>query len=173
MNTTRKVTIYALSTALVCLSTMAIQIPIPLGYIHPGNALILLTAFLFGPGAGAAAAGPGSALADLVTGFAYWSLPTLLIKGIMGFIAGLVTYRLNKSHKVYSIKTLLGALAAVAVMIAGYFIAGSIIYGSIFTGALQIPGLVTEGLIGAGLFFLMASALDKAGFNKYAHRFLS
>ena len=55
------VTVNALSIALVCISTMAIQIPIPLGYMHLGNTCILLTAAMFGPGTGVLAGGIGSA----------------------------------------------------------------------------------------------------------------
>ena len=37
-NKAKYVTIHALAITLVCVSTMVIQIPIPLGYMHLGNA---------------------------------------------------------------------------------------------------------------------------------------
>ncbi len=68
-NTAKNVTVNALSIALVCIATMAIQIPIPLGYMHLGNTCILLVAALFGPVTGLLAGGIGSALADMLTGY--------------------------------------------------------------------------------------------------------
>ena len=38
----KQITLAALAIAVVCVSTMVIQIPIPLGYMHLGNCCILL-----------------------------------------------------------------------------------------------------------------------------------
>ena len=84
----RAIAVNALAAALVCIGTMAIQIPIPLGYMHLGNACILLMAAMFGPVTGMLAGGIGSAMADLLTGYTQWVLPTLLIKCAMGFVSG-------------------------------------------------------------------------------------
>ena len=46
--TAKKLAIDALAIALVCVSTMVIQIPIPLGYMHLGNCCILLVSVYFG-----------------------------------------------------------------------------------------------------------------------------
>ena len=80
----KKITWNGLGIALVCISTMAIQIPIPLGYCHLGNCMILLISFLFPWQTGLLAGGVGSALADLLTGFPQWILPTLIIKKYHG-----------------------------------------------------------------------------------------
>ena len=165
-STAKKITIYALAIALVCVSTVVIQIPISLGYMHLGNTLILLCAFLFGPRVGLAAGGLGSALADLLTGFAYWAPATLIIKGIMGFVIGFIANRQCGRAKMLRAKTAFAAAAGILIMIFGYFIAGSIIYGSVYTGALQIPGLSIEGALGAALFYALGLALEKAGFYR-------
>lgn len=60
-NTAKYVTVNALAIALVCIATMAIQIPIPLGYMHLGNTCILLVAVLFGQTTGLLAGGIDSA----------------------------------------------------------------------------------------------------------------
>ena len=39
----RTISINALAIALVCLSTMFLQFPIPLGYAHLGNCFILIS----------------------------------------------------------------------------------------------------------------------------------
>ena len=76
--------------ALICIATLFFKVPIPLGYAHLGNGFIFLAgAFLANPYA-LIAAGVGSALADLLGGYAEWILPTLIIKCIMGaVIAGI------------------------------------------------------------------------------------
>ncbi len=67
---TKKLVLAALMCALTCVATMVIRIPTPtMGYIHPGDALVLLCAFLLGPVPGALAAGIGSMLSDLFSGY--------------------------------------------------------------------------------------------------------
>ena len=161
-NMAKFVTINALSIALVCVSTMAIQIPIPLGYMHLGNTCILLTAALFGPTTGLLAGGIGSALADLLTGYTQWVLPTLLIKSIMGFAIGYLAWGKEKKLHMASVRTLLASIAGVAVMIAGYTIAGAVMNGSIYTGLLQVPGLTLEGIIGMAIFYVIGFVLERA-----------
>lgn len=92
----KSVAVNALCAALVCISTMVIQIPIPLGYMHLGNACILLVGALFGPVTGLFAGGIGSAMADLLTGYTQWVIPTLLIKSVMGFVIGYLAWGSEK-----------------------------------------------------------------------------
>ncbi len=156
------VTINALSIALVCISTMVIQIPIPLGYMHLGNTCILLTAAMFGPGTGLLAGGIGSAMADLLTGYTQWVLPTLLIKSVMGLVIGLLAWGSEKKLHMASPRTLLAGVAGVAVMVFGYTAAGAVLNGSFYTGLLQVPGLTLEGVIGLAAFYALGFVLEKA-----------
>lgn len=61
----------ALFAALACVATMSIRIPTPGtgGYIHPGDAIVILSGVVLGPGYGFLAAGIGSALSDLIGGY--------------------------------------------------------------------------------------------------------
>lgn len=161
-NRVKFTTVNALLIALVCVSTMVIQIPIPLGYMHLGNTCILLAGVLFGPVSGLLAGGIGSALADLLTGYTQWVLPTLIIKGIMGFAIGWIAWGKGKNAHMKSLRTFLGSLAGIIIMVLGYFIGGSILYGSIYTGAAQIPGLTFEGVLGMVIFYAIGFALEKA-----------
>ncbi len=72
--------------ALIFVLTFAIKVPVPFtrGYIHLGDSMIFIAAILFGWRVGALAGGLGSALADVVGGYAFWAIPTFIIKGIMG-----------------------------------------------------------------------------------------
>ena len=53
--------------ALACIATMVFMFPIPAtsGYFNFGDAIVMTTAFTFGPVIGAIAGGLGSGLADL------------------------------------------------------------------------------------------------------------
>lgn len=95
---TRRLTYTALFTAFIFITTSVIKIPIPFtnGYIHAGDMSIFVGSIFLGPFYGAFAAGVGSALADFFGGYAQWVLPTLLVKGIMGFIVGFVAYKHKK-----------------------------------------------------------------------------
>ena len=76
--------------AMACAATLVIQIPSPMnGYVNLGDAVVLLSGWLLGPWYGFAAAGVGSMLADLFSGYAHYAAGTLLIKGAMAAVAGL------------------------------------------------------------------------------------
>lgn len=109
-----------LFAAIICLLTL-LHVPIPWGqgYIHPGDATIYLGAFILGPLYGALAAGVGSALADLISGYAIYIPVTFIVKALMAVIVGVWIKRLPDM----SVKTVLFPLAvAAAWMVAGYFI---------------------------------------------------
>lgn len=83
----------AVMAALVFIATYTIRIPIPAtsGYINLGDGMVFLSGILLGPMYGAFAAGLGSALSDMIGGYAFWVLPTLLIKGLMAYVVGTLT----------------------------------------------------------------------------------
>ena len=160
-NVAKTVSLRALSLALVCLGTMVIQIPIPLGYAHLGDAVILLVSVFWGPAVGGLAGGLGSALADLLTGYAQWVPTTLLTKALMGALIGWIAGGAGKSQ-IASVRTLLAAVAGILEMIAGYWIGGSILAGSMAAGAAQIPGLALKGVFAVVLFYAAGFLLEKA-----------
>ena len=67
---TKKLIFAALFAALTCVATMIIKVPTPtMGYIHPGDSIVLLSGFLLGPLYGGLAAGIGSMFSDLFGGY--------------------------------------------------------------------------------------------------------
>ena len=62
----------SLLTALVTAVTLLVRIPLPAtdGYVNIGDSIIVAAALLFGPRVGGLAGGFGSALADLLGGYA-------------------------------------------------------------------------------------------------------
>lgn len=103
-NQIRKISYTGLMTALVLIATFSIKIPVPFtnGYIHLGDSMIFVAAVLLGWKYGAFAAGVGSALADIIGGYAHWAIPTLIIKALMGAIVGVcVSKKNNRKALVY------------------------------------------------------------------------
>ena len=75
-----------------------------------GDSVILICAFFF---VGALAGGIGSAMADILTGFAVWAVPTLIIKTIMPIIACAIFGNMKSKFdrcKVISVKGIVGAV---------------------------------------------------------------
>ena len=93
MNTNlKKIIMSALFAALACVATMSIRIPTPGtgGYIHPGDAVVILSGIVLGPLWGLLAGGIGSALADLLGGYFIYVPITFIIKGMVALTAGLI-----------------------------------------------------------------------------------
>lgn len=109
---TKNIILGGLMIALVFISTFSVRIPVPFtqGYIHAGDSMIFIAAILLGWKYGALAGGIGSALADIVGGYAMWALPTFIIKAIMGGLVGWLAG--NKTKKSSTIKTLTGLFSA-------------------------------------------------------------
>lgn len=126
----------SLGIALVALATMSVQIPVPQtrGYINLGDTLVFVFAILFGARIGALAGGAGSALADLLTGYAHWAPFTLVIKGVEGLLVGLFA----SGERRYFWRLLVCFLAGLE-MVLGYFLVEVFLYG--VGGALaELPG---------------------------------
>ncbi|PKM52387.1 MAG: hypothetical protein CVV02_01145 [Firmicutes bacterium HGW-Firmicutes-7] len=100
--------------ALVFLGTSFIKIPTPItsGYIHLGDAFVLLSGFILGPIFGAFAAGMGSALADIMGGYVPWALPTFLIKGLMAAVVGYFAIKKDNTTVILSATTLFAVIWA-------------------------------------------------------------
>ncbi|NLM79468.1 MAG: ECF transporter S component [Ruminococcaceae bacterium] len=123
----RAITYGGILSAVILLATYIIKFPIPggYGYINFGDGAIFAAAVVLGPFAGICAA-LGSTLADLLAGFPHYMLPTLLIKGLMGLIAGFVLIR--KPRLPWPGQLLLFAVCEM-IMVGGYFIAEIFLYG--------------------------------------------
>lgn len=148
--------------ALVCIITMMIQIPIPLGYLNLGNAFILLTVLLIGKRAGFWAGGIGSAIADLLTGYVYWAIPTFFIKSLMAYIAGKIAYNKDGICSLYSVRFLIAGVIGMAWMVAGYTVTGAMLYGSLAAGVASTPGLAVEGVINLVVCYGVGALLEKS-----------
>ena len=153
----RKITILSLLSALVTISTMIIQIPIPSGYIHAGDTIIIFVSVFFGPFYGAIAAGIGSMLADLLSSYAVWALPTLIVKSVMAFIIGKIAFQGPEPK--FNFRTYSGIFLGVAWMVLGYYLLGGIFIDSFEIALASVPFNIIQGIGGIILFIPLGLAL--------------
>ena len=114
-----------------------------------------------------AAAGIGSAMADLLTGYAHYAPGTLIIKALMAFVYLLLYKAVSGKKDRAVIGTIVGGIGAELVMIVGYFFYAWLLLGKSFEGASgSIPGNLIQGVFGIVCGVLMVTALDKLGFKK-------
>ena len=109
----------ALMAAMTCVVTMILPIKIPLGnegYIHPGDAFVMLSGIILGPLYGSLSAGIGSALSDLLLGYPHYIIPTFIIKAFAAFLCS-YTYR-----RFHTKSIILPCAFSGIVVTAGYFL---------------------------------------------------
>lgn len=163
MKNTKKLVLSALFAALACVATFAIRIPTPGtgGYIHPGDAIVILAGIFLGPGYGALAAGIGSAMSDLIGGYFIYVPITFLIKASIAFLCG-HGFRGLKEHGTnqYAAVAVCGVIDAL-VVVAGYGICEIFLYGAPAAAASALPNLIQGigGLVIALLLFPVLSAV--------------
>ncbi|MCC8150555.1 MAG: ECF transporter S component [Lachnospiraceae bacterium] len=147
--TTRKLVMSALFAALACVATMSIRIPIPgtQGYIHPGDAVVILCGIFLDPACAFLAAGIGSAMADALGGYFIYVPITFVIKGLVALCGSLLfRSRISKSVKPGR-KVFLCGIIDIAFVAFGYCLCESFLYG--FAVALaSVPANLVQGVSG-------------------------
>jgi len=140
----------ALMTALVFVTTFSIIIPVPFtsGYVHPGDMMVFLSGLLLGPIYGAFAAGVGSALSDLLAGYTFWVIPTLIIKSLMAFSVGMIAVKLKP--KVFHWIFACGSLIWAGFTISTYLLTRQI-KGDKAASSATLSALIKEGYTDADL----------------------
>ena len=151
-----------LMIALVFLVTYTTKIPGPVGPFNIGDAIIMVTAVLMGRTSGMMAGAIGSAIADIAMGYAFFSPITFIVKGLEGYVIGLIAYN-GKFKKVGSGLRSVGITAGALVMIGGYFLAEFLIlpiFNKDFGLTMAIKDLVSTNLIQGGVSAVVGYALS-------------
>ena len=150
--------------ALVCVATMIIKIPSPMkGYLNIGDCVVLLCGWLLAPGYGFLAAGLGSALADLFSGYIVYAPATFLIKGGMALIAFLCFKLMSKRIGKLS-SQIIGALLAETFMVMGYYVFEGVMYGFV-PSAVNIPANAVQGAAGMLLGIILVKVFERLKIN--------
>lgn len=149
-----QISLWAVMAALVCVATLLIRIPNPMGgYFNVGDVMVFVSALTFGPVVGGVAGGIGSSLADII-GFPVFAIPTLLIKGAEGFLAGFITNKKSVFRDIFAV------IVAGVEMIIGYFIVEIYLWG-LEAALLEIPGNIGQIAIGGLIGIPIAVVLRK------------
>lgn len=157
---TQKIVTAAMLAALACVATMIIKIPSPMkGYLNLGDCVVLLAGWVLSPVYGFLAAGIGSALADIFSGYVIYAPATFVIKGLMAIIA----YYLFKliSNKIGNLPSrIISGVAAELIMVFGYFIFEGFLYG-FMPSAVNIPANAVQGVAGLIIGTLLIKIFEK------------
>ena len=144
--------------ALCCVATMVIQIPSPMnGYVNLGDCFVLLSGWLLGPWYGGAAAGIGSMLTDLLSGYGHYAPGTFVIKGLDALVAALLFRAMGRT----STAALVSGLVGETIMVAGYFGYAALLLGKGLGAAASIPGNLVQATMGLLIGFLLLKVLQK------------
>ena len=147
--------------ALICVLTMVIQIPIPAtgGYINIGDLAVMITGLLFGPVIGGIAGGVGSMLADLLSGYVIYAPATLIIKGLEGFVIGIIANP-RKNYKKLTYRDPIAVVVGGFIIVSGYFIYESLLYGPA-VALVEIPGNIFQFIFGAIFAIIFAMTVRR------------
>lgn len=161
-----KITYTAIFTAIIILATSVIKFSTGLGegYIHLGDSIIYLTACVLPFPYCLVASALGGALADILSGYAIWSIPTMIIKTLNALPFAIIC-RKYKLNKILCKQTIFVTILSGIVTIFGYFIAECILY-SVTSATLSLLGNTIQAVASGIIFIIMATALDKTNFKR-------
>lgn len=150
--TTRDLVMCGVLMALTTVMTIVVQIPVfgSSGYVNMGDSVVLFTALYLGRKHGAAVGGLGSALADIISGYAVYAPLTFITKGLEGYICGLISQKISGTKG-----NILGTLAGGIIMVSGYFIGEIFMFGMKASMAAIGPNAIqaTFGIISALIIY--------------------
>lgn len=146
--------------ALICVATMVIKIPSPLnGYLNLGDCVVLLAGWMLSPVYGFLAAGVGSALADLFSGYVVYAPATFVIKGLMALVA-YYGFKLLHTKRGAPVSRVVAGILAEVVMVVGYFVFEGFLYG-FGPSVVNIPANGVQGVAGLVLGCILINVFKK------------
>ena len=156
-----RVTYTAIFTAIILLATSIIKFSTGLGegYIHLGDCFVYLSACVLPFPYCLFAGGFGGALADILSGYAIWAIPTMLIK-MLNAVPFAIICRKYKSNKILSKQVVLMTVVSGIITILGYFVAECILY-SVASATLSLLGNTIQAVASGIIFVIIAKATDK------------
>ncbi len=165
---TKKIVLAGLMAALATVGTMVIQIPTGGGYVHLGDSIVYLCGMLLGPVLGGTAAAIGSMLADLLSGYGQYAIPTFLIKGLDAMVVGFIYMSVMKNGTTTmskAIRYIVSFIPGGLIMVFGYALTEYFFYGA--GGVLGTFGPnFMQAFVGGALGLPLLLALDKANVQK-------
>ena len=150
--------VYAgLFAALTALLTAVLHIPVGNGYVHCGDAVIYLAAAMLPLPYAAGAAAVGGALADVLSGYAVYALPTFIIKAMLAAVFSAVggTQMLEK-------RRILAMILCGLVSVTGYWLTAVILYGGWAAQFIEtVPGNCMQAIASGIVYAVIAAAMAR------------
>lgn len=165
---TKKIVLAGLMGALALVGTMVVQIPTGGGYVHLGDSIVYLCGILLGPVLGGAAAAIGSMLADILSGYGQYALPTFIIKGLDAAVVGFVYMHVMKNSEgtlKTAIRYIIAFIPGGLIMVGGYALTELFFYGPGGAVATFGPNFM-QAFVGGALGLPLLIALNKANVKK-------
>ena len=157
----KRLVLASVLAALTCAATLVITVPSPTGgFMNLGDTIVLVSAYLLGPWWGAAAAGIGSAMADLIAGYAVYIPATLVIKGLMALCAAFLYRFLRKKRWA----VLPCGVLAETIMVLGYWGYDGILMKSFSGAASGIPANLAQAAFGLAASAALTLALRSSSY---------
>lgn len=145
--------------SMICVMTAFIKIPTHQGYIHVGDGIVFLAASLLPAPYAMLCSAVGAGLADYLSGYPLWILPTIIIKAMMTLAFT------HKRSKIICRRNLAALIPASVICIGGYYLAAVLLYGSWMTALIDIPSNLIQSTAGAGVFVFLGASLDRVNFK--------
>lgn len=157
--------VYAgLFAAMTALLTATLHIPVGNGYIHCGDAVIYLAAAVLPMPYAIGASAVGGMMADVLSGYPMYALPTFIIKGLLA-----LTFALIGGERKLSLRRIMGLVACGIVSILGYWVTAVILYGgwtAQFIGT--VPGNLVQAAGSGIVYAVIALSMERMHNNLHA-----
>lgn len=152
----KNMVVTALFIALIFLATYSLKIPLGVGgYIHLGDAFILLCAAFLPFPYSAASAGLGSTIADIAAGYTIYAPFTFVIKFCMALLIS------SKLKKIVNLRNFFFAVIAELIMVTGYYFTDVLLYKNFISPIEVIPMNLIQGLSGVIIFVIAGIIFDR------------
>ncbi len=153
------ISLVAVSAAIVAVFTMVVRIPISAtgGYISLVDAGVSFVAYAFGPFTGFIAGGVGTALADILGGYAQWAPVSFLVHGVEALVLGIIIKKDSSSI----LMKILASLIAVAIVSLGYLLLSSLYLVTFAEALAEVPFNALQSGAGAVVGLLLYEAVNK------------
>ncbi|MFH1084545.1 MAG: ECF transporter S component [Chloroflexota bacterium] len=152
------IAVAAIMIALTAVFTLLVRVPIPAtqGYFNFSDVAIFFAAFTFGPWIGLVAGGVGTALADIMGGYAQFAPLSLVAHGLEGLLVGLL------ARQARGWRLALAWLAGAAAMVGLYFAGEFWVFGIGPEAFAEVPinlfQVAVGGLVGIPLYYAVRRA---------------
>lgn len=147
----------ALFAALIFAVTYFVKLPVLVGYIHPGDALVFLAASVLPMPYAIASCALGGALSDLLGGYPVWIIATVLIKGLSA------TCFSAKTKKIVCVRNLTALIPSLILCVGGYYIFEALFISNSFVVPLAaiVPNVV-QTVVGSAIYVLLGMIVDNS-----------